>query len=214
MDEPVAAASEARAARAAHSRLRWALQLLAIFVVVGLFALLAWATLTAGSGKNLVASIAAGDLPPAPDFELGVIWDRTDTWPRQRRRTLSDGRLALSELRGRPTVINFWASWCGPCRDEAPILRASAQAHAGRVVFLGIDIQDLRPDALAFLREFDVPFVSVRDGSNQTYEDYGLTGVPETYYLDGQGRIVAHTPGPVSRRTLEDGIAGLLGSRR
>jgi cytochrome c biogenesis protein CcmG/thiol:disulfide interchange protein DsbE len=192
------------------TRLRWTLRLLAISAITGLFVLLGWATLTAGSGQRLVARVAAGELPRAPEFELEVIWPRTDTWPRGTRSTLGDGRLALSELRGRPVVINFWASWCGPCRDEAPILRASAEAHAGRVVFLGIDIQDLEGDALSFLREFDVPFVSARDGSNGTYDEYGLTGVPETYYVDGRGRIVAHTPGPVSRTTLEDGIADLL----
>jgi cytochrome c biogenesis protein CcmG/thiol:disulfide interchange protein DsbE len=193
------------------SRWRWPLRVAALSVVVGLVALLAWATLSAGRGNSLVSRIAAGEAPPAPPFSLEVLWPRTETWPGETRRRLADGRLDLDELSGRPVVINFWASWCIPCRDEAPILSASARAHAGEVVFLGIDVQDLKSDALAFSREFQTPYVSVRDRGNGTYEDYGLTGVPETYYLNAGGRIVAHTPGAVSRRTLEQGIATIAG---
>jgi cytochrome c biogenesis protein CcmG/thiol:disulfide interchange protein DsbE len=193
------------------SRWRWPLRVVALSIVVGLFGLFAWATLSAGRGSSLVARIAAGEAPPAPSFSLDVLWPRAETWPVAARRRLADGRLDLRELRGRPVVLNFWASWCIPCRDEAPILNASAQAHAAKVVFLGVDVQDLTSDALAFSREFDTPYVSVRDRGNGTYEDYGLTGVPETYYLDAGGRIVAHTPGAISRTSLEQGIAEAIG---
>jgi len=193
------------------SRWRWPLRVAALSVVVGLFGLLVWATLSAGKGNSLVARIAAGEAPPAPSFSLEVLWPRAETWPVAARRRLADGRLDLRELRGRPIVINFWASWCIPCRDEAPILNASARAHAGEVVFLGFNVQDLKSDALAFSREFETPYVSVRDRGNGTYEDYGLTGVPETYYLDDGGRIVAHSPGAISRTTLEEGIGQTVG---
>jgi cytochrome c biogenesis protein CcmG/thiol:disulfide interchange protein DsbE len=196
------------------SRWRWPLRFAALSVVVGLFALLAWATLSAGRGSSLVSRIAAGEAPPAPAFSLEVLWPRADTWPADTRRRLADGRVDLGELRGRPVVINFWASWCIPCRDEAPILNASARAHAGEVVFVGIDVQDLKSDALAFSREFETPYVSVRDRGNGTYEDYGLTGVPETYFLDSQGRAVAHSPGAVSRQMLAQGIAQITGGTR
>jgi cytochrome c biogenesis protein CcmG, thiol:disulfide interchange protein DsbE len=192
------------------SRWDWPLRVGALSVVVGLFALLAWATLSAGKGTSLVSRIAADEAPPAPAFSLEVLWPRAETWPVETRR-MADGRVDLDELRGRPVVINFWASWCIPCREEAPILNASARAHAGEVVFLGVDVQDLKSDALAFSREFQTPYVSVRDRGNGTYEDYGLTGVPETYYLDGGGRIVAHTPGAISRASLEEGIAQAIG---
>jgi cytochrome c biogenesis protein CcmG/thiol:disulfide interchange protein DsbE len=176
--------------------------------------LLTWATVTAGEGRSLVAKIAAGKRPDAPAFALGVIWRRDQTWPRGLRPARGDGEVTTDELRGRPVVFNFWASWCVPCRDEAPILGASAKRHRGRIAFVGIDVQDLRSDALTFLREFDVPYVSLRDRDNRTYEDYGLTGVPETYLLDSDGRIVEHVPGAVSRRTLEAGIRAVTSRRR
>jgi cytochrome c biogenesis protein CcmG/thiol:disulfide interchange protein DsbE len=220
VDEPVTAeAKEERRLEPAapeapperSSRLGWPLRAAVLAIVFALFALLAWATLTAGSGQSLVARIAAGEAPPAPSFSLEVLWRRAETWPVDARRRLTDGQLDLAELRGRPVVVNFWASWCIPCRDEAPILNASARAHAGEVVFLGIDVQDLKSDALAFSREFDTPYVSVRDRGNGTYEDYGLTGVPETYYLDRGGHIIAHTPGAISRASLEAGIGQAIG---
>jgi cytochrome c biogenesis protein CcmG/thiol:disulfide interchange protein DsbE len=184
-----------------------------VSVVVALLGLLAWATLSAGKGNALVARIAAGEAPSAPPFSLEVLWPRAETWPVSARRRLADGRVDVDELRGRPVVINFWASWCIPCRDEAPILNASARAHTGEVVFLGIDVQDLSDDALVFSREFNTPYVSVQDRGNRAYEDYGLSGVPETYYIDRRGRIVAHSPGPVSRGSLEAGIVAAASGR-
>jgi cytochrome c biogenesis protein CcmG/thiol:disulfide interchange protein DsbE len=216
VDEPVTTAPRVEAPQAAQpperpSPWRWPLRVVALSVLVGLFGLLAWATLSAGKGNSLVSRIAAGETPRAPRFSLEVLWPRAETWPPETRRRLVDGRVDLDELRGRPVVINFWASWCIPCRDEAPILNASARAHAGEVVFLGVDVQDLKSDALAFSREFETPYVSVRDRGNGTYENYGLTGVPETYYLDRGGRIIAHTPGAISRASLEQGIANAIG---
>jgi cytochrome c biogenesis protein CcmG, thiol:disulfide interchange protein DsbE len=220
VDEPVTTSAQAEsppevvpaeATPERRSLWRWPLRVAALSLVVGLFGLLAWATLSAGRGNSLVARIAAGEAPPAPSFSLEVLWPRAETWPVAARRRVADGRLDLRELRGRPVVVNFWASWCIPCRDEAPILNASARAHAGEVVFLGVNVQDLKSDALAFSREFDAPYVSVRDRGNGTYEDYGLTGVPETYFLDSGGRIVAHVPGAISRTSLEQAIARTTG---
>jgi cytochrome c biogenesis protein CcmG, thiol:disulfide interchange protein DsbE len=211
-DTPADASAETASA---PSRWRWLLRGGGLAIVVALLGLLVWATLHATRGESLVARIAAGDKPPAPHFDLAVIWRRDETWPPQLRRALGDDRLDLHELRGRPVVMNFWASWCIPCRDEAPLLSASARAHRGQAVFLGVNVQDLTEDALEFLREFDAPYVSIRDRNNKTFDDYGLTGVPETYYLDARGRIVGHVPGAISRRTLEQGVAAVMaGARR
>jgi len=85
-------------------------------------------------------------------------------------------------------------------------LRPQAAAHAGKVAVLGIDIQDFTSDARRFLRKHGANYVSIRDGGSSTYSRYGLTGVPETYYLDARARIVAHSIGEVSSRELEQGI--------
>jgi cytochrome c biogenesis protein CcmG/thiol:disulfide interchange protein DsbE len=187
------------------------LKLVGVTVIAGLLGLLVWATLAAGNGQGFVAKIAAGKKPQAPAFTLGVLWPASQTWPPDTVPALADGKLRLTELRGRPVVLNFWASWCLPCRDEAPILHASALRHRGEVVFVGIDVRDLSSDARSFLRRYKVNYVSVRDRGDGTWTDYGLTGVPETYYIDAQGRAVAHTPGAVSERTLEQGIAAITG---
>lgn len=193
---------------------RYVLQLGALTLVLALLGLLLWKIAVEESGASLVADVRSGKLPSAPTFDLPVIWQRDETWPDALRPTLEDGRVRLKELRGHPVVLNFWASWCIPCEREAPALAASAQANTGRVAFLGIDIQDFKSDALRFLRRHDAPYVSVREKGTRLYSVYGLTGIPETYYLDSRGRVVAHTVGEVSRAELESGIAQAARSQR
>jgi cytochrome c biogenesis protein CcmG, thiol:disulfide interchange protein DsbE len=190
-------------------------QVLAVAVVTGLLALLVWRVVHAGAGGRLVADVRSGKKPAAPEFTLPLLWDRAETWPKDARRALADRQLSLRELTGHPVVINFWASWCIPCKHEAPLLAASARAHAGKVAFLGIDVQDFSSDARKFLRRFNTPYVSVHadGGKSGVYEDYGLTGVPETYWLDTRGRIVAHYPGEISREQLENGIREVMTAR-
>ncbi len=183
------------------------LQVAAVSLVVLLFSLLVSKLIREDEGRKLIASVKAGRAPPAPSFELPVLWSESGTWPTSVQPVLGDGRLALAEMSGHPVVLNFWASWCIPCKKEAPLLEASARSHRGRVLFLGIDIQDLRSSARRFLREIKADYPSVRDGGEGTSSNFGLTGVPETYYLDARHRIVGHTVGQVSRRDLEAGIA-------
>lgn len=178
----------------------------ALALVALLLGLLVQRTLAQGAGPHLVSDIRAGERPLAPNFELHVLWPHAETWLDRLRPALTDERLTLPEVRGYPIVINFWASWCQPCKAEAPRLTSSATTHAGEVVFLGLDVQDFESDALRFLERYDTNYVSVRDGGDSTYSAYGLTGLPETFFLDRRGRVISHCVGEISEEELEAGI--------
>jgi cytochrome c biogenesis protein CcmG, thiol:disulfide interchange protein DsbE len=189
-------------------------QLASLAFVAALLSLLVWTVARGSPGAGLVAAIERGDRPAAPSFDLPVIWNRPGIWPQRARLALADNRVRLGELGGTPVVLNFWASWCIPCKEEAPFLAAAARAHRREVAFLGIDIQDFTFDARRFLRRLGVPYPSVRETGDTTHRAYGLTGVPETYYIDGRGRIVGRATGAVSREELEREIAPLLAGAR
>ena len=121
-----------------------------------------------------------------------------------------DGSLSLSDLRGKPVVMNFWASWCAPCKDEAPLLREAFAAYGDRINFVGIDIKDARTDALAFVEEYGLAYPSVRDEEQTIYQDYGLTGQPETFFIDSEGVLVEHVAGPLEAPRLAELIDLLL----
>ena len=109
-------------------------------------------------------------------------------------------------------MVNFWASWCGPCRDEQPILNNLAKQYAERgVAFVGVNIQDTRPDALAFLREFGVSYPVVVDPNGAVYINYGVVAVPETYVITPQGTIEKKFAEPVQGPDLAAVLEG--GSR-
>ena len=122
---------------------------------------------------------------------------------------LDGQRLALSDFRGTPLVVNFWASWCVPCRQEAPVLNAAAREFEGRVQFLGIDIQDSDSAARAYQAEFMSPY-PVGPAIKGGYRDWGVTAPPETFFIDRQGAVVAKIVGPVDGKRLRVYI-GLLG---
>jgi cytochrome c biogenesis protein CcmG/thiol:disulfide interchange protein DsbE len=125
-------------------------------------------------------------------------------------RSLQDGReIHLAGLRGRPVVLNFWASWCVPCRQEAPALNEAARRYEGRVAFLGAAVDDSEQAASAYLAELQVPYPTgpIVRGSKR---DYGVTAQPETFFIDRQGVVVARVLGAIDARRLELYI-GLLG---
>ena len=124
----------------------------------------------------MTTELARGGTPVAPAFTL----ERLD----------GKGDLAIESLRGKAVVLNFWASWCGPCRDEMPLLQAGSERWKDRnVVFVGVDMKDFRSDARAFLERFGVTYANVYDGKGSTVGRYGATGYPETYFVDAAGKV-------------------------
>ncbi len=181
-------------------RLRVGAQVAAVGVVAALLALLVW-KVAKGTDNGVTSSLAMGGLPTAPAFSL----ERLD----------QVGELDLDSLRGKAVVLNFWASWCGPCRDELPVLESAWQRwRDDGVLFVGIDIRDFRADARHFLKRFGVTYPNVYDGKGSTVGRYGTTGVPETYFVDGRGRVVYRIAGPVEEADeLDEGVERAVDTR-
>ena len=184
---------------------RWFVPLGVTVAIIGIIALFAYGLVRSAQGSTLVSDIAAGKKPSAPAFRLQAFWPPAGPPSPAVARAIRGGALDLGRLRGHPVVVTFWASWCVACRAEAKLLVEAAATNT-RVVFVGIDVQDLRGDAVSFLRRYGITYTAVWDKTNSTYENYGLTGVPETYYLNAHGRIVAHDAGAVSAESLTAGI--------
>ena len=164
-------------------RARLVAQGVAVGLVALLFLLLVWSLVTE-EGGDLAAKATRGERPEAPDFTL----ERLD----------QEGDLTLSSLRGKAVVLNAWASWCGPCKAEAPILEQIWRKDRARgVVVVGLDAKDFRKDARRFARRFDLTFPLVYDGPGDVVGRYGVTGFPETFVLDRSGKIVEAFAGAV-----------------
>ena len=127
--------------------------------------------------------------------------------------TTLDGKPAdLESLAGQVVVLNFFSSWCAPCRQEAPDLQQAWQRYQDRdVQFLGVAFKDASSKAQAFLDEFDATYPAAMDAGSRTARAYGVTGVPETFVIDRQGRLVRHFVGPVTADELSQEIEALLG---
>ena len=152
-------------------------QVVALAAVAGLLGLLVWRL------THQPKAPAIGG--PAPAFSL--------------RRVDAPGRLDLASLRGKPVVLNFWASWCIPCKGEAAMLEQAWQRYRKQgVVFVGVDYHDVTSDARRFLSHHGVTYPSVQDGSGNVADRYGVSAVPETYFVDRRGRLVGvHIVGTV-----------------
>ena len=181
-------------------RARYVAQGVAIGLVALLFVLLAWSLLH-DKGGDLAKRANRGDRPAAPDFTL----ERLDR----------SGELQLSSLRGKAVVLNVWASWCGPCKEEAPYLEQVWEQNRQRgLVVVGLDAKDFRADARRFARRYELSFPLVYDGPGSTIDGYGVTGFPETFVIDREGKVVAAFAGAVNgddeRSRLETAIEDAL----
>jgi cytochrome c biogenesis protein CcmG/thiol:disulfide interchange protein DsbE len=161
----------------------WKRLLVAGGVILPLVALLAF-----GFARNAreIPSPLVGT--PAPAFELALF---------------DGGAVRLEELRGKVVFLNFWASWCPPCREEARMLEAAWQAYRDRdVIFVGANIQDQEPNARAFLEEFGISYPNGIDRGSRVAIDYGVWGLPETFIVDRTGRVTYKHVGGIGWATL------------
>lgn len=153
---------------------------------------------------NASQSIGTSGVSPivghaAPGFTITLLNARTGQ------------RLSLADLKGKPVVVNFWASWCTPCADEAPILEAGARQYAAQgVVFVGIAYEDEPSDSLQFLQQHGVTYATGRDGSGAIAISYGVPAPPETVFIDRQGVVVEVFSGPLSKTLLDQRVAKIL----
>lgn len=157
---------------------------------IGLFIAAALiAILFAGLGKDPQALQPQLIGKPAPPFAL---------------REVGTGQtIDLTQFRGRPVVLNFWATWCGPCYEEHPTLVANARAMQPNVQFLGVVFQDTEEKIRKFLNERGNAYPTVVDDEGKTAIAYGVAGVPETFFLDKNGTIVAKYVGPLDSDRLQ-----------
>ena len=163
----------------------------------------------------IAASVAAALLLAALSWGLVTAMNKTPSLegrpaPALAVRALQDGRtVRLADSRGRrPVVLNFWASWCVPCREEAPVLNAAARRFAGRVDFLGADIQDSDLAARRYQAEIRSPYPvgPIVEGS---YRDFGVNAPPETFLIDRLGSVSAKIVGPVGSTRLQVAVEQL-----
>ena len=159
------------------ARLKLVGQLAVLACLAGLLGLLVWRLTHQQHAPRVGAS--------APAFTL--------------RRLDGSGSVSLASLRGKPVVLNFWASWCVPCKSEAKALEQAWTRYRGRgVEFLGVDFHDVTGDARRFVAAHSLTFPMVQDGSGDVTGSYGISQVPETYVLDRHGRVVLHLAGPIT----------------
>jgi len=174
-------------------RVFWPVTLAAALLV----GLLAYGVFSKGEDTTLDDAVARGERPVAPVASLPALG--------------ADGNLSLADYKGKVVVVNVWASWCEPCREEMPLLQAThdkISSQGGMV--LGVDTQDATPKALAFLKEVKATFPSVRDVDREYGFQFGDSATPETFIIDRKGRVAALQRFPVDQAWLDKHLPKLL----
>jgi cytochrome c biogenesis protein CcmG, thiol:disulfide interchange protein DsbE len=180
------------------------LLILAGVIVVGLVAGLLLAVLGRDSksdgSKRRGAVTAAGVAEvgsPAPDFVLPALDGSSD--------------LRLADFRGRPVIVNFWASWCNPCRDEFPLLKKALREHeADRLAMIGVTYQDIPDDSRAFVKRMTASWPQGTDESGSVAKAYGVRGIPQTFFVRSDGTIAARVFGITTQEKLDEPLGRLL----
>ncbi|HLM09186.1 MAG TPA: TlpA disulfide reductase family protein [Thermoleophilaceae bacterium] len=167
-------------------------------LLAGLLVLLGYGLASNSPDRSIDEALARGEREPAPALDLPVLD--------------GEGSGSLSDHRGKVVVLNFWGSWCRPCRNESPLLQRwhRRMLPKGGTV-LGVDILDTTPDALAFIERYDLRYPMLKDKDGDSLESYGVIAYPETFVIDRRGRIAAAQRGPVDDEFMRTEVAPLLG---
>jgi cytochrome c biogenesis protein CcmG/thiol:disulfide interchange protein DsbE len=178
-----------------HGRRRSRRRLIvAAWLIAGVAAVLALLTINIAGPRSAVDTPIVGR--PAPGFDL---------------ETLDGGRLSIADLRGSPVVVNFWASWCVPCREEAPRFTAAAEEYEAQGLrVIGIVYQDSPEGARDFMARYDQTYPGLLDPDGRTAIDYGVFGIPETFFIDRAGVVRSREVGPVTEEGLRTQIEAIL----
>ncbi|WP_155892062.1 TlpA family protein disulfide reductase [Conexibacter woesei] len=182
---------------ASEKRKKPVVPIVVVVVATALVALLVYGVVHGGQNTTLDDAVKQGKHPSAPGYNM------------ERPVLNGAGQKSLADYRGQVVVLNFWASWCEPCRGEAPIMekaqRSLTSTHAGTV--LGATYNDAPEDSAKFEREFKVAYPSLRDVGTELAQKYGTRALPETFVIDKNGKIVAISRGAVKQSWLDGAIA-------
>jgi cytochrome c biogenesis protein CcmG, thiol:disulfide interchange protein DsbE len=168
-----------------------------ICAVLALVALLAYGLSQNEPDRSVEDALARGELEQAPALQLPKL--------------SGNGDGSLADYRGEVVVLNFWASWCEPCRKESPLLERWHKRMAGRDgTVLGVDVLDVTGDAQDFIDEYGLTYPMLKDKDGDALESYGVVAYPETFVIDRDGRIAAVRRGPVDDAFMRTEVAPLL----
>jgi len=178
-------------------RLKVAGQVASVGLVVALLGLLVWKVIV-NDRTSVAASFEKGHVTKPVDFDL--------------KRLNGDGKLKLSSLKGKVVVVNFWASWCIPCKSEAPRFQQAYERYRDRVAFIGVDTSDYSPFASSFLNRYGVTYPNVRDPDRSVLGRYGGLPIPRTFVISRNWRVTGYIFGEARPEDLDSAIQEALGA--